>query len=188
MTGAALPPITSVYTTRGTFTVGEAILSSESDGCASGRYPIHWNIRSDGAQKIREGELEHCADFQYAFALSIKRYADAVNASARSGRVFASQRAAERYITRQVGVAPDRWSDVFTCLVGKTLVRDGNDRNPGWHTPRPTQIPPNSRNGCNLQFVIGGNSLRHVGQHAPGEVIKDCGEAPQVRQRGSVRK
>jgi hypothetical protein len=188
MTGAALPPITSVYTTSGTFTEGEAVAPTESEGCSRGRYPIHWNIRSDGAQKIRAGELEHCADFQHAFAISIKRYADTVNVSARSGRVFASQRAAERYITRQVGVAPARWSDVFACLVGKTMERDGNDRNPGWHTPRPTRNPPTWRNRCILQFVIGGSSLPQVGQHAPSEVIKNCGETPQVQQRGSARK
>ncbi|HEX6288338.1 MAG TPA: DUF4157 domain-containing protein [Herpetosiphonaceae bacterium] len=178
-TAAALPPITSVFTQAGTFTEGTAIFVSQGGDCRSGRYDIRWTILPDGARKIREGELEHCADFQYAFDISLRRYADAVNTLAASGRVFPNQRAAEAHVTRLVGAAPGNWGAIFACLAGKTTSRDGAHGYRGWHTPRPHSIPPRLDTSCAFtRQVIGGTSLPDVGQHPPSEIIKDCGEVP----------
>lgn len=188
-TAAALPPITSVYTDAGIFTEGTAVfLDSGGAECPSGRYPMRWIIAADGARKIRDGELEHCADFQYAFAISLQRYADTVNQLAQRGRLFPSQRAAEAYVTRQVGAAPADWSAIFECLARKTTLRDGSRGMRGWHTPRPITRPPRLSTNCAFtNILVTGSSLPEVGQHLPSEIIKDCGENGPVRGAGATR-
>lgn len=188
-TGAALPPITSVYTDAGIFTEGTAIFIDNGGAeCPSGRYPMRWIIAADGARKIRDGELEHCADFQYAFAISLQRYADTVNQLAQRGRLFPSQRAAEAHVTRLVGAAPAHWSTIFECLARKTTLRDGSRGTRGWHTPRPITRPPRLSTNCAFtNILVTGSSLPEVGQHPPSEIIKDCGENGPVRGARATR-
>jgi hypothetical protein len=172
-TSASLQTITSVYTTTGSFTEGETILVGDQGPCPSARYPLRWRISPDGARKIKEGEIEHCADFQYAFEISLKRYADAVNGLARSGRTFRNQRAAETKVTLLAGVAPANWLNVFQCLVDKSTRRDGAR----WHTPIARTSPPTSNENCAFAHSnVSGVSLPEVGQHPPSEIIRDCGE------------
>jgi len=78
-TTATLPTISSIYTRAGTFTEGEGIVTGEAGECPQGRYPLRWTIDSNGAQKMAEGEQEHCDDFRYAFDISLRRYAEAVS-------------------------------------------------------------------------------------------------------------
>lgn len=188
-TDAALPPITSVFTDADTFTEGTSIFTSQGGDCPSGRYPIRWTIFPDGARKIREAELEHCADFRYAFEISLKRYADAVNRLALSGRTFPSQRAAEAHVSRLVGAQPANWSSIFECLARKTQRRDGQSGFRGSHTPRPMMREPRLETSCAFtRAVISGSSLPEVGQHPPSEIIKDCGEGgTQGGARGAAQ-
>jgi hypothetical protein len=176
-TTTALPTIPSVYTTTDTFVEGEAhfIGGEGRNPCPSGKKPIKWLITPKGADKIREGELDHCADFQLAFDLSLKRYAAAVNALA-GKRTFANQAAAERALKKAVGVHPNDWFDTFACLARKTKVRDKQ----GWHTPRPTMREPKLDANCEFVYAwVTENSLPEVGQakHPATDIIKDCGEA-----------
>ncbi|MGM9491720.1 eCIS core domain-containing protein [Ideonella sp. YS5] len=176
-TSAALPKIPSVFTAADTFFEGEAHFIG-GDGrsvCASGKKPIRWTITAKGADKIREGELDHCSDFQLAFDLSLKRYADAVNALA-GKRSFASQAAAEKAVTRAVGVAPGDWLGKFACLARKSLIRDRMK----WHEPRPMTREPRAEDDCKfVRAFVTESSLPEVGQakHPSSEIIKDCGEA-----------
>lgn len=176
-TTAALPTIPSVYTAADTFIEGEAhfLGSGGRYDCPSGKKPIQWTITPKGADKIREGELDHCADFQLAFDLSLQRYADAVNALA-GKRVFANQAAAVKALKKVVGVHPDDWFSTFTCLAGKTLIRDKRN----WHKPIPKQPPDRDSAHCDVvRLRITESSLPEVGQakHPASEIIKDCGEA-----------
>lgn len=175
-TTAALPPIPSVFTTADTFVEGVAHFVN-SDGrhpCPSGKLPIRWTITAKGADKIREGEQDHCLDFQLAFDLSLKRYASAVNALAGKRR-FANQAAAENALKKAVGVHPDDWFDKFVCLTRKTLVRDRQK----WHEPRPVTREPRSDDCGFVRAFITETSLPEVGQarHPSADIIKDCGEA-----------
>lgn len=183
-TDAKLPPLTSVFTAAGTFIEGEAIFIGEGAECQSGKkYPIQWHIFPAGAQKIREGELEHCTDFQHAFAISLRRYADVVNDLAAKKMVFASQRAAENHVTRLVGPKPSIWLDVFTCLARKTKIRD----TARWHTPRPLTRPPRLEDSCSFAraFVLA-SSLPEVDpqKHPTFNLIKGCSEYPAVKAKG----
>lgn len=184
-TTSALPSIPSVFTKAGTFIEGNVIVvGGDGRSCPSGKYPIKWIITSDGAQKISDGEQEHCNDFQFAFDISLKLYADAVNALAVSGHVFPSQRAVEIALTRTTGVAPGDWQNVFVCLVQKTLLRDPRRQGgPSWHTPRPTFLTPNFPDCKEERAWITAASLPEVGKHSSAEIIKGCGEkqAPPTR-------
>lgn len=181
-TGAELPPLTSVFTAAGNFIEDTIISIGDNTECPSGRkYPLQWRILPGGAQKIREGELEHCADFQHAFDISLRRYAEVVNELAAKKVVFASQRAAEHHATRLVGPRPDTWSDVFACLAKKTKIRD----NAKWHTPHPLTRPPRLEDDCKFAraYVTG---LPEVGKHPSAEIIKDCGEGPPIKGKSTA--
>ena len=176
-TTAALPAIPCVYTAADTFVEGEAhfIGGEGRNPCPSGKKPIKWIITPKGADKIREGELDHCSDFQLAFDLSLKRYADAVNALA-GKRKFPNQAAAEKALKKSTGVHPDDWFDAFVCLSRKTRVRDKQ----GWHDPRPLKREPRLDANCEFVYLwITESSLPEVGQakHPSSDIIKDCGEA-----------
>lgn len=174
-TQAVIPRITSVFTGAGQFTEGEIIFTGDDRGCRQGRYPIRWNITRGGAQKIKDGEKEHCDDFHYAFNTSLARYATAVNTVAQSNRLFASQRSAERHLERTVGVAPNNWNNVFRCLARKTLLRDGQRGARGSHTPRPSTRPPMLRDNCQFARVyLTARSLPHVGQRSSSQLITGC--------------
>jgi len=188
-TSAALPQIPSVYTGPGIFVEGDAeVLGQDSRSCPSKKYPLQWSISPQGAQKIAEGEQEHCADYQYAFDISLRRYADAVNAAASSKRAFADDKAVDSYLKRTVGVAPADWRDTFICLARKSLRRDPVSRGgPSWHTPRPTRLAPNFPDCNHARALITENSLPEIGRHSSADIISGCGEAPAARGRPEAK-
>lgn len=177
-TTAALPPIPSIYTDAGTFTEGTAPVVGPG-ACPEGQYPLRWTITASGAQKIREGEQEHCDDFNRAFDLSAGRYRDVINQLASSGHVFRSEDAARRRLKSQVGFAYDDLPGVFACLVRSTKVRDHR----GWHTPRPHSTPPIGSRCDFSRAVIDSAGLQQVGPHSSTEVVRGCGETPAPRSR-----
>ncbi len=187
-TSAALPTIPSVFTKAGIFTEGDMnVIGGGQGSCNPGKYPLKWIISPQGAQKIGEGEQEHCNDFQYAFDISLKQYADAVNALASSGRVFPNDRAVDTALTTTTGVAPANWQTVFVCLAQKSLLRDPKNKGgPSWHTPRPTRLTPTYPDCKEGRAIISAGSLPEVGQHPSSEIIKGCGEkqAPAAKAGG----
>ena len=175
-TDALPPPITSVYTQAGTFTEG-------THDCPSGRYPLRWRILPSGATAIRNGELEHCSDIRYAFDISLRRYADAVNRLARRGTVYANNNAAVRAVTRITHAAPSAWMSIFRCLADKTLVRDNNL----WHRPHPESFTP--RRGCEgFEYQINRASLPYVDRYPSSRIIQACGELGTRAAVAHVRK
>jgi hypothetical protein len=173
LTTAAMPTIQSLFTTAGEFVEGIThVGGGENRSCPSGVYPTRWIFTKDGAQKTAEAEQEHCSDFQWAFDLSLQRYADAVNALAISKRVFSSAKAVETTLTKQTGAAPSAWRGIFECLTQKTLIRDSNL----WHTPRPLKTAPVYPDCKEAKVTIWGSSYPNVGNHPSSEIIKGCGE------------
>ncbi len=188
-TAASLPPLTSVYTAADTFIEGEFVSPPPDTECPSGKYPGQWRILADGALKLREAEMEHCDDFQYAFAISLKRYADVVNDLAAKKHAFASQKAAEEYVGGLVGPRPDTWSDVFNCLIDKTRLRDPKRRgDSGWHTPIPDAKPPRVADSCNFaRAYVTAASFPEVGKHPTPDVINGCGEGPPAKAKAGAK-
>lgn len=193
-TQAALPTIQSRYTQSGRFSDGETRNFPGSPGCPRDSYPVQWRITPSGAAKIAAGEQEHCNDFQYAFDVSLRRYAEAVNQLAQSQRTFSGSRAANRYLTRVTHVSPANWQTVFECLARKTLLRDTVARGAarGWHTPISRNLGPDdrairARHRCRyFERRITASSLPQVGRHPSSQIITGCGLRPQTRRgRGS---
>lgn len=186
-TDAKMPPLASVYTGPDKFIEGEAFSIGEDVECTSGKkYPLQWTILPAGAQKIKEGELEHCRDFEHAFAISLRRYADVVNDLSAKKKVFSSQKAAEKYVTGLVGPEPDTWLDVYTCLSKKTKDRDTMQ----WHTPRPLKKPPRLDDDCKFaRAIIHGASLPEVDptKHPTPDVINGCGEGPPATKGAAAK-
>ncbi|HEX3473119.1 MAG TPA: DUF4157 domain-containing protein [Silvibacterium sp.] len=185
-TSAALPTIPSVFTKAGIFVEGDAtVVGGDERSCPSGKYPVRWIIAPQGAQKISDGEQEHCSDFQFAFDISLKQYAASVNGLASSGRVFPDDKAVDTALTRATGVAPANWQTVFVCLARKSLLRDPRSKGgPSWHTPRPTRLTPTFPDCKDVRVIISDASLPEVGKHPSSEIIKGCGEkqVPSARQ------
>jgi Domain of unknown function (DUF4157) len=177
-TSAALPTIPSVFTKAGSFVEGDAtVVGGDERSCPSGKYPVRWIITPQGAQKISDGEQEHCNDFQFAFDISLKQYAVAVNALASGGRVFPNDKAVETALTSTTGVAPGNWQNVFVCLARKSLLRDPRSKGgPSWHTPRPTRLTPTFPDCKDVRVIVSDGSLPEVGKHPSSDIIKGCGE------------
>jgi hypothetical protein len=179
-TTAALPKISSIFTQAGVFDEGEATVLGDGGDCPSGKYPLRWVITAGGAQKIQEGEQEHCNDFNLAFDLSLGKYRDAINQLAAKKKIFANEAAVKKDLRRIVGFEFDDLFTVFACLARKSLVRDRND----WHKPVPTTRPPSFQNDCKFaRAIVSENSLRRIGLHDSAEIVKDCGESPPVTKK-----
>lgn len=189
-TQAALPTIQSIYTQSGRFSDGETRIFPGSSGCPRDSYPVQWRITPRGAAKIGAGEQEHCNDFQYAFDVSLRRYADAVNQLAQSQRTFSGRRSVIRHLTRVTHVSPADWQSTFECLARKTLLRDTVARGAarGWHTPISRNLGPDDRairatRRCRyFERRITASSLPQVGRHPSSRVITGCGLRPQTRR------
>lgn len=139
----------------------------ENNYCPKGKYERNWEITASGADKIKEGEQEHCNDFTLAFNISLAKFRDAVNAAA--GKKFASDAGAKAYLEKQTKVHPDKWNDYFWCLAGKTRERDTNN----WHLPK--LISPHINKTCNKAVIrLGSMNLAEIGKHPSEEIIKDC--------------
>jgi hypothetical protein len=104
---------------------------------------------------LREGELEHCAYYQYAFDISLVKFAAAVNAMAGKDHCTETQEKCEasfhRKLEKKTGVVPDQWATVFMCLAEKSeTVRDKRQL---LHNPRTrTELSKD----CKVRMVMTG--------------------------------
>ena len=182
----ALPAITSVYTKADTFIEGTGvILSQEGAECPSGKPPLQWHILPGGAAKIREGEIEHCEDLQYAYDVTFGWYAQVVDGLIAKKRTFPSEAAAFKHLEKLTSTPHTNWPSVFECLIKKTKMRDGNGRRQSpnaWHTPRVKALPPRLVDGCKFSRVLvtGAANFPELGKHPTPDVINGCGESPDA--------
>lgn len=91
---------------------------------------IHYLMTTAGATKVREGEEEHCSDFNLAYKLSIEKYANAVNKLSKSKTKFKDEADANEKLKKITGVDPTDWLSKFLCLARKTRKRDHSDHKP----------------------------------------------------------
>jgi len=180
----ALPAITSVYTKADTFIEGTGVVrSQDGDGaeCPGGKVPLQWRIFPTGAAKIREGEMEHCEDLQYAYDVTLGWYGQAVDGLIAKGRTFPNEAAAFKHLKKLTGTDPADWLSIFTCLAKKTEKRDGRKFTNAWHTPRVKTRPPRLEDGCNFSRVfVGSAAFPELGKHPTPNVINGCGESPDA--------
>lgn len=172
-----LPAASSIYTQAGIFEEGTARLREGEGGpCLAGDYPRRWFISGDGADKIRDGEQEHCDDYNRAYQLSVLPYLRLVNSLAGGSRTFPNERSAKSFMRRRLGFDPDRWFDLFGCLLLQSTTRDYVQRGEAysWHYPIPHVNGFDSR--CTyVRVYITGRSLPQVGQHPASGLITTSG-------------
>jgi hypothetical protein len=176
-----LPPITSVFTTADTFIEGTGVFVSQGGAdCPSGKIPLQWRILPPGATKIREGEIEHCQDLQYAYDVTFGWYAQVVDGLIAKRQTFPSEAAAFNHLQRVTGAHPTSWLSVFECLTRKTELRDGKKGTNAWHVPRVKPLPPRLDDSCKFARVLvtGATNFPELGRHPTPDVIKGCGESP----------
>lgn len=181
----ALPAITSVYTKADTFIEETAVVLSQEGAraeCPGGKVPLQWRIFSPGAAKIREAEMEHCEDLQYAYDVTLGWYAQVVDGLIAKGRTFRNEAAAFKRLEKLTGTHPTNWLPVFECLTKKTEKRDGRKFTNAWHMPRVKPQPPRLEDGCKFSrvFVTGAANFPELGKHPAPDVIKGCGESPNA--------
>jgi Domain of unknown function (DUF4157) len=177
----ALPAITSVYTKADTFIEGTGVFVSQDRAeCEGGKVPLQWRIFPPGAAKIREGEMEHCEDLQYAYDVTLGWYGQVVDDLIAKRRTFRSDAAAFKQLEKLTGTHPTGWPSVFECLAKKTEKRDGRKFTNAWHTPRVKALPPRLEDSCKFSrvFVTGAANFPELGKHPTPDVIKGCGESP----------
>ena len=180
----ALPPLTSVFTGADTFIEGEIVSLGDKDSeCPSGqKYPLQWRIFNNGAAAIRQGELEHCSDLQYAFDVSLGYYSGVVKDLATKKKRFATEDAAFKHLEKATGAKPADWGSIFECLAKKTELRDGKRGSTGSHTPRPRHVAPSLNDGCKFaKALVTSASLSQLGQTATPDLIQGCGESKKAR-------
>lgn len=178
-----LPAITSVYTKADTFIEGDGVvLSQEGAECPGGKVPLQWRIFVPGADRIRQGEMEHCEDLQYAYDVTFGWYGQVVDSLIAKGRKFASEVAAFKHLEKLTGTHPTNWPSVFECLVKKTEKRDGRKFTNAWHIPKVKPLPPRLDDGCRFSRVLltGAANFPELGKHPTPDVIKGCGESPDA--------
>jgi hypothetical protein len=185
-THAEMPPIRSAATKAGEYVEGtRQYVEDECKGerlrLGTSKFPIHWTLTPDGAQKIKEAELEHCNDIRLAFDLSLGLYASGINNVAAAERTYSTERQAISDAVKSIDVQPSDMMLKFYQLAIKT--RDRDDQN--WHTanqrlpsPRHRQ-KPSKTNGCRHMETIDASSWPDVGdsKHSSESVLSDIRQA-----------
>lgn len=176
----ALPPITSVFTAADTFIEGTSIfLSQDHADCPNAKPPLRWRILAGGAAKIREGEIEHCEDLQYAYDVTFGWYGEVVDGLIAKGTIFPSEAAAFKHLKKLTGTDRTNLPAVFACLMRKTELRDGKKFSNGWHAMRVKPQPPRLDDNCKFSrvFITGAPNFPELGKHPTPSVIAGCGES-----------
>lgn len=166
--------VSSIFLQAQTFKDKGVVILQDEGGvehnyCPKGKYERHWEITQGGANKIKEGEQEHCNDFILAFDSSLAKYRDAVNEAAGKKIKFRSAKDAKNYLKKKTKVPPDQWISTFWCLASKTKIRDQMN----WHLPK--FISARVDKNCSKAVIrFQSNNLPEVGKHGSDEIIKDC--------------
>jgi hypothetical protein len=164
-----------VYTKEGTYVFGPAV--DKTGTCKGKKMDSILKITGPMAERIKEGEREHCEDVHLAFDLSYGRFNKACE-DLKSGFPAANAKECHAQVNDRlgnaVGIDPSKWKKVADCLVNKTLVRDEKDK--GWHT---VAIGIGSFDKDCKHFISTPDpktSLTEVEKHPSSELVKGCGE------------
>ncbi len=150
--------------------------------CPDKKLDIHVKVTPDMAEKIKQGEIEHCEDYKRAFALSTGRYNRAMRDVRAEGKFSARDRQScaveiKKRVFSRLGIASDKYDAVRNCLRRKSLERDAR----GWHTVNVSATVGRAvdKKCTKVIFELDPNHkdmLPELGKHPTKDLIKDCGE------------
>jgi hypothetical protein len=115
-----------VHTKAGDYKFGTVTIPF--DPCKGKVGDLYFRITPDMAEKIKQGEIEHCEDEKIAFSLSWERYMQAIREVAATeipgNDVPACETEVYKRLTEKTGIEVSKWKSVAQCLLDKTLERD----------------------------------------------------------------
>ena len=162
-----------VFTKEGTYVFGPAV---DKSGTCKGKLDHILKITGPMAERIEQGEREHCEDVRLAFSLSYEKYNKAcedlgVGFPAANAKECSAQVSAR--LKDAVGIDPSQWTKVADCLVNKTMERDSKEK--GWHLAR---LEGSFDKDCKhfTSTPDPNRSLPEVGKHPSSALVKGCGE------------
>jgi hypothetical protein len=130
------------------------------------------------AEKLREGEIEHCTDTRRAFALTWGKYAKAIKEL--EGGYCAENNdcspVLKRHFKERTGIDYDKRMDVAKCLYNKTDIRESESLGGlGWHDV--ILKNPVYRDKCKIAlYKPDYRQMTDIGTHSSEDLVKGCGE------------
>jgi hypothetical protein len=150
--------------------------------CPDKTLELHVKVTPDMAEKIKQGEIEHCEDYKRAFALSTAKYNRAMRDVKAEGKFSAKDRKTcadkiKERVFSKLGISSDKYDAVRNCLRKKSLERDTK----GWHTVNVSATVDRvvDKKCTKIIFELDPNHkdmLPELGKHPTKDLIKDCGE------------
>lgn len=172
-----IPTISSIYTQASKFDEGKTEYTIDSKECPRDHYTMRWQLDVSGANKIKQGELEHCSDYNYAYQKTVVALVSSVNKLLT--RTFTSETKARNELKRMIHFDPDTCAERFNQMLenSKTL-RDkvkGKDVY-SWHRPRVGRFGiqgPFAKDGCSFVIIpITSLSFPDIGNHPTKDVVE----------------
>jgi hypothetical protein len=163
-----------MYTQAGTYDDGEE--SATAGTCKGKKIPKKLHITTAMADKIKEGEVEHCNDHKRAFALSWGKYLQVMNeveTGGLCGHDSGCMGALETYFKARTGF---EWKDrqpIGRCLANKTGLRDTRN----WHSVITVQGRGTYAKDCStVTYTPDPASMKEIGKTTSEDLVKGCGE------------
>lgn len=154
-------------------------------------FPTYWDVTRDGAEKLKAGEMEHVVDYQYAFYLSVFRFAEIVNEMAATGTRYASEADARKVLDGQVLIDESKLVTYFAELCEQT--RKIRDVSPGArpsHTPVRAVSETPVYDDATHQYIgsipLTAGSLTLLGRGIP-DVVMQAAAAPECLQLTRIK-
>jgi hypothetical protein len=167
-----------MYTGPGTYDDGTEIVPA-GRACPAGiTIPRRVRIVETMAQKLRDGEVEHCEDHKLAFALSQGKFNQAIKdleggyCPGGMGAPDCQGEFAQRFKDR-TGIDFNNRLTVSQCLHDKSKLRD--DPTTGWHNVIYDDwfYAPD----CSVvTYIASPGMMRHINRHPSSTIIQGCGE------------
>lgn len=161
-----------VYVKPGTYFIGKTTL--QEGKCTGNQVEQYLTITTKMAERIKQGEIEHCVDLNQAFDLSYGRYLSAgkklvTGFPAKDSKTCSSE--ISKRLVQDTGIEIAKWKTVADCLLEKTLERDKS-----WHVVDPGKQSI-SKDCKKVTYTPDPSAtLTEVCKHPSSEVIKGCGE------------
>jgi hypothetical protein len=170
-----------VYVKPGTYRYGTQ--TRQHSSCGNKDLPLHIEVTTAMAEKLKQGEIEHCQDLKRAFAFTFMRFNKAAREIQAEAPTPAQNQAActndiKARLAAKMGTGTyDGFGPIRDCLFGKTKDRDTQ----GWHDVNINiTSAKNPDAGCNkITHVLdpaNAGMMPELGKHSTRKLVKGCGE------------
>jgi len=148
--------------------------------CEGKTIPRKIRITEPLAEKIRQGEVEHCNDYKLAFALSYGKYVQALQEMVDNGLCGSDCDAAmTEYFKARTGVEFDNMDAAALTTLEKTGLRDSR----GWHSVNLYQGEDEYGKDCSsVTYTPDAGQMTNIGTMSSEELISGQKAPPNGKQ------